>query len=256
MDCLTGGYDANDSTTTPGLLSSAGLTNKGGYISIKFDLKSTAPYSYAGKSDLTDIGTMSVHITVTKDDTEASILSKINDALNDSVVIDFYSSNYGATHNYANAGYSSLKYSMADKDVFKDNLTFNNVDLTIHSGPTANDKIDISYKCLRVEALGMLDTNLLTEDDARDAIDEVTNALSMVSKQRSLFGAYQNRMEHAMSINNITAENTTAAESRIRDTEMADEIVKHAKESILMQTAQAMLSQANGSPESILTLLK
>ena len=93
-------------------------------------------------------------------------------------------------------------------------------------------------------------------DDATNAIQEVDEALAIINKQRSLFGAYQNRMEHAIAINNITAENTAAAESRIRDAEIADEMVKHAKESILQQVAQAMLAQANDSAEGILPLLQ
>ena len=102
----------------------------------------------------------------------------------------------------------------------------------------------------------MEDTNVLGEESSDDAMDSISEALKIVSKQRSTFGAYQNRLEHSLAVNENTAENTTAAESRIRDTDMAEAAVAHSKESILMQTAQSILSQSNGNAQNVLTLLK
>ena len=88
------------------------------------------------------------------------------------------------------------------------------------------------------------------------AIDEIGNAIKMVSDTRSIFGAQQNRLEHALKQNNNTAENTQAAESLIRDTDMASEMVKYSKESILQQAGQSMLAQANQDAGSVLQLLQ
>ena len=82
------------------------------------------------------------------------------------------------------------------------------------------------------------------------------SAARIVSEQRSLFGAYQNRLEHAALINDNTAENTTAAESLIRDTDMASEMVKFSKSNILSQAGQSLLAQANQSNQGILSLLE
>ena len=84
----------------------------------------------------------------------------------------------------------------------------------------------------------------------------MANALAIVSEQRSLFGAYQNRMGHAIAINKNVSENTTAAESRICDVDMAEAMVEYSKENILIQTAQSMLAQANSNPQRILGLLE
>lgn len=93
-------------------------------------------------------------------------------------------------------------------------------------------------------------------DSANTSISRLDSAIEKVSDYRSSFGAQQNRLEHAKSIDDITAENTQYAESRIRDTNMATEMVEFSKNSILEQAAQAMLTQANQSTQSILTLLQ
>ncbi len=69
---------------------------------------------------------------------------------------------------------------------------------------------------------------------------------------RSLFGSTQNRLEHAMAVNEMNAENTSAAESRLRDADMAEEMVEYSKNNILIQAGQSILAQANHTPDSIL----
>jgi flagellin len=127
--------------------------------------------------------------------------------------------------------------------------------IPIQSGADAEDKLFIKYDCLRVKLIGLTDTNVLTENSATSAIDEVSEALKKISEQRSLFGAYQNRLEHAANINDIVAENTESAESVIRDTDMALEMVKYSNANILRQAAQSMLAQANQSKNGVLKLL-
>ena len=108
----------------------------------------------------------------------------------------------------------------------------------------------------QMEALKLHNTHLLTADSATNAIKELDYAINVISRERSRFGAYQNRMEHSLAVNKNTSENTSAAESRIRDTDMATEVMKHAKENILLQVSQSMLAQANAAPDGVLTLLK
>ena len=92
-------------------------------------------------------------------------------------------------------------------------------------------------------------------DDATASIETVNQALESVSKQRSELGAVQNRLEHTIANADNTAENLQAAESRIRDIDMAEEMVKYSKDTILQQAAQSMLAQANQANQGVLSLL-
>ena len=93
-------------------------------------------------------------------------------------------------------------------------------------------------------------------DSAESLITAVTSAIQMVSTARSNFGAVQNRLEHTIDNLDNIVENVTAAESRIRDTDMADEMVKYSKNNILQQAGQSMLAQANQSTQGVLSLLQ
>ena len=91
---------------------------------------------------------------------------------------------------------------------------------------------------------------------AEKALQRLDYALSYLSNVRSTYGAKQNALEHIIGVNSATEENKQSAESRIRDTDMAKEIATLSKQNILMQSAQAILTQANQSVESVLLLLK
>ena len=93
-------------------------------------------------------------------------------------------------------------------------------------------------------------------ENASDAITRLETAIDKVSTCRSTFGAQQNRLEHGKNLDDLTAENSQAAESRIRDTDMAAEMVNHSRHSILQQAGQSMLSQANQLPNGVLRLLQ
>ena len=97
--------------------------------------------------------------------------------------------------------------------------------------------------------------SLSTPDGANTAIGSLDAALKTMNKQRADLGAYQNRLEHAARGLAVGAENLQAAESKIRDSDMALEIVKFTRDSILMQSGTAMLAQANVKPQSVLQLL-
>jgi len=121
-----------------------------------------------------------------------------------------------------------------------------------NSGQTAF----VSMGDMRAKALGVADIDVSTKWGAATAIETVNNALQKVSHQRSSLGAIQNRLEHTIKNLDTAAENLQAAESRIRDVDMAKEIMEFTKNNILQQASQAMLAQANSQPQSVLTLLK
>lgn len=99
-------------------------------------------------------------------------------------------------------------------------------------------------------------TNVASQDDAKTLITNVKAAIQTVSDTRSKFGAMQNRLEHTIDNLDNVVENVTSAESRIRDTDMADEMVKYSKNNILTQAGQSMLAQANQSTQGVLSLLQ
>ena len=90
---------------------------------------------------------------------------------------------------------------------------------------------------------------------AGKAMSNIQKAITKVSEQRSKLGAIQNRLEHTINNLNTTSENTSAAESRIRDTDMASEMVEYSKNNILQQAGQSMLAQANQANQGVLSLL-
>ena len=131
--------------------------------------------------------------------------------------------------------------------------------LNIHAGTDAdmNNKIGINIQAMSTQGLGLKNLNLVDDIgiSATYAIDAIDDAIAIVSSQRSELGAVQNRMEHTIrNLNNIV-ENTTSSESRLRDADMADEMVTFSRDNILAQAGQAMLAQANKTSESVISLL-
>ncbi len=130
-----------------------------------------------------------------------------------------------------------------------------------HIGANMDQRERVYIGTMTAAALGVRDQandiiSLSTPDAANQAIGVVDSALQMVSKQRADLGAYQNRLEMAIEGIDIGAENMAAAESRIRDTDMASEMVDFSKNSILMQSTTAMLAQANMRTQNVLQLLQ
>lgn len=115
--------------------------------------------------------------------------------------------------------------------------------------------LSIPKFALNVNALGLSRANCLTRDASRDTIDMVSYALKNLSSKRSVFGALQNRLEHAINSNENTSENTTTAESRIRDTDMAEEMISLSNNQFISQSIQSMLAQSNQSKQGVLNLL-
>ena len=131
-------------------------------------------------------------------------------------------------------------------------------DIIIQAGSEndENQQIKIKLPGISCSLLNISATSVSSESLARNAIAAFKNAKSYVSLERSRMGAYQNRLEHTINNLNNVVENTTAAESQIRDTDMAKLMVEYARDNILQNAAQAMLAQANQSPQGILSLLQ
>lgn len=128
-------------------------------------------------------------------------------------------------------------------------------EFNIQCSNTQNDVETIRTHRMNAQVLGVDSLRVNSQDKARGAIDTILKAVAKVSSQRSELGAYQNRLETSYSSNQNKAENSQAAESRIRDTDMADAMVDYSKESILLQMGQAMIAQANMSTQGVLSLL-
>ena len=138
----------------------------------------------------------------------------------------------------------------------ENNIPFTSTTLWIQSGSDTGDGMILEIDPMDTSILGIDDLNLTTIDGAYHTMDAVNDALAKLSANRSKIGAQQNRLEHTIDNENNIVENTTAAESRIRDTDMAKEMVAFSKSNILEQAGQAMLAQANQSNQSILNLLQ
>ena len=139
------------------------------------------------------------------------------------------------------------------------------LDVELHAGSDSdrNNKVQVELSTLTAAGLGidkLASYNIgivdSTGNNATDAIDVIADALNMVSRQRSALGAVQNRLEHTIKNLDNVVENTTSAESAIRDTDMAEEMVKYSNSNILQQAGQSMLAQANQANQGVLSLLQ
>ena len=130
--------------------------------------------------------------------------------------------------------------------------------LTLQIGDTSDDfnQMDVSIKSIKSEDLGIDDLDISNQDDAAKALDTIKAAINYVSDVRGTLGATQNRLDHTINNLSVMQENIQDAESTIRDTDIADEMMSYTKNNILIQSAQAMLAQANQVPQGVLQLLQ
>lgn len=235
-----------------------------------------------GKSDVT-FSLMGKNFSVRLEETDdnKTLATKLAKAMNENKITD---SNVGAfTASADDAGKITLTAAkngvVADTTVIKDDAKLTaegtgvlTLDLHVGADSTSDNQISVDIKQMSATVLGLktgnsttgdatgnLDTLLVNGKDdknARAAIDTIASALQEVSKQRSALGAAQNRLEHTISNLDNVVENTTSAESSIRDTDMATEMVKYSNNNILAQAGQAMLAQANQSNQGVLSLLQ
>nr|MBP3599303.1 hypothetical protein [Eubacterium sp.] len=226
----------------------------GGVITLRFDLTATEAdkAKYEGRQ-ITGVGSLYINIQVYDDDTEATLMNRVKATLNENTILDGYqgyeSSGKAQTSTHSIHA-SSARNNPIDVPIYKAT-----VERIIQAGANGQQIITMSYDSLRTINLGVGDTNVLTREDASKAITEVDVATDMISAQRSLFGAYQNRFEYAMRVNANTAENTQNSESILRDLDMAEEAMNLARITILEQASQSMIANANQQPQNILKLI-
>lgn len=130
--------------------------------------------------------------------------------------------------------------------------------LTFFIGASADktNAMTVGQQIMTADALKVDKIKVETTTDAFNAMKSVDAAIEVVSSYRATLGAAQNRLEHTVNNLKVTSENITSAESRIRDTDMADEITAYTKNNILLQAAQSMLSQSNAMPQGVLSMLQ
>ena len=131
--------------------------------------------------------------------------------------------------------------------------TFSSKNLQV--GSLSGQSIGISIKNMDASSLGVNALKVSSFASAGSSMDKIQSAINLVSTQRSTLGALQNRLEHTINNLNTTSENTQSAESRIRDVDMATEMVEYSKNNILAQAGQSMLAQANQATQGVLSLL-
>lgn len=139
---------------------------------------------------------------------------------------------------------------------FTNEVTKDEDGVTLQVGANKNQSIGISIDTMRSRELGLGGVSVATAADAQDAIQLIDDAVSRVSSQRADLGATQNRLEHTIASTDNTAENLQASESRIRDVDMAKEMMNLTRLNVLQQASQAMLAQANQAPQNVLSILK
>ena len=249
MSVLTGAKG----TDTPGLLDAANAQNSNGvrgYIDINFNMKLAdgKTYTYGSNSQSGYVGSFTLRVNVKENDTEQDVLNRINNTLNDQTILDFYS--ISSSDDRAMISYPSADHKI-DVPIWGGKCKF-----WVQAGAEARQHIEIQYEALSNKYLKLEDMDVLDEDACADAIDKIKDALIEISKQRSDFGAYQNRLEKAYNVNKNTQENTQYSESRIRDTDMAKTMVEYSNHNVLLQAGQAILSQMNNYNQGVLQLLQ
>ncbi len=232
----------NGTTANNSLINSSTV---GGQLHINFALTTsdTLKYTNAGTDVTGTIGSFTLHMNVDESETAADIITRIANI-----------SGADMTRSSMNS-MQMLNYSAND---FEANIYAGTMKLNIQAGSESGDDniIPLIYDVLNNHSLGINALNTLTRDNAIDGLDKVKKAAQIVDEQRGVFGAYQNRMEHAIKNLDNVVENTQSAESLIRDTDMAREMVKYSNNNILAQAGQSILAQANQTSQGVMALLQ
>lgn len=224
----------------------------GGTIEIKFDLTTAAdsPYTLPNGTSNTYVGYTNMYIQVSSTDTIDTIFEKLKKIGGIDIAAGIEATNNPSSSRFYTRGYNT-KQILIESPVYRDEMS-----LSIQSGAKSNEAIQIGYTSLNNHVLGINNVSMVSREKSEEAIEIIDKAQEIVSSQRSKFGAYNNRMEHANSNVLNMAEQTQSSESRIRDANMAKEMVEFSKNKILVQAGQAMITQANQQPEMVLRLLQ
>ena len=237
------------------------------------------PATYTGAADIAqkvkagtvEVGTNKLTIITDKnddgvDDNDVSVISK-EKAYTLAAGELLKANQIGDTNNQAKVGiddtYTAMTLNNATNSIkihAGQAQVANSLAFSLHVGADADmtNKIQVNIDAMDSASLGIKGLNV--KDDSGNAatyaVDAISDAISKVSSQRSSLGAVQNRLEHTINNLDNVVENTTTAESRIRDTDMAEEMVNYSKNNILAQAGQSMLAQANQSNQGVLSLLQ
>jgi flagellin len=222
---------------------------------IQAKVKAGSTVSYKGK----DITAMNDDNNDGIDDDDSSVISK--DVAETKITAELTAANNIGTVDHAATVAKTAANGKTTYTITKgyatvaDTLSFN-----LHVGADADmtNKITVDIDTMNSANLGIKGLNVTdaTGTAATYAVDAISDAIAKVSSQRSALGAVQNRLEHTIDNLDNVVENTTSAESRIRDTDMAEEMVNYSKNNILAQAGQSMLAQANQSTQGVLSLLQ
>lgn len=182
------------------------------------------------------------------------ITDKIYNSLTKTKINSITATNFSTTE--TRAGVSIASPIPTVNHTYGSSVTSEGRKVMIQAGPNTKQAIEIKLPAMNTAILKVGSVDVSTWNGASTAIEQISGAVEYISDMRSGYGATQNRLEHAFAINNVSEENAQAAESRIRDADMAEEMVHFSKNSILMQAAQSVLSQSNQTSEMVLSLLQ
>ena len=218
----------------------------------KFTLKFTSGLAeggtWNGKRIVADSATPTTE-EITLTDAKDAELAALNAAITNSKQVTGTATNDGAAFDMTSTANMKQTYTHAAA-----------IDISLHVGAdsTANNRINLSIDSMSASGLHVtgLKVNGSDASNATAAINTIADAIQKVSTQRSALGAVQNRLEHTINNLDNVVENTTSAESQIRDTDMATEMVKYSNNNILAQAGQAMLAQSNQANQGVLSLLQ
>ncbi|WP_418839214.1 flagellin [Roseburia inulinivorans] len=215
-----------------------------GFTFGKYSTKATD--STAAFSDQAKDANASLKAAVDADKTEAAYMKQIDFGTGSAYYMDATGKRYKVAASAMSADATALKSAISD--IFYNWKT--------KAATYANTENVIADKTTVGQATQLTDPSVKDYASANATIDAVQKAINSVSSQRSALGALQNRLEHTVANLDNVSENTSSAESRIRDTDMADEMVEYSKNNILAQAGQSMLAQANQSTQGVLSLLQ
>ena len=219
----------------------------------KFTLKFTSGLAeggtWNGKRIVADSAQTTTGEEIKLADAKTAELKALNDAITATNQVTGKATNDGAAFQMTSAATMKQSYTYAAA-----------IDVSLHVGAdsTANNRINLSIDSMSASGLHVtgLKVNGSDATNATAAINTIADAIQKVSTQRSALGAVQNRLEHTINNLDNVVENTTSAESQIRDTDMATEMVKYSNNNILAQAGQAMLAQSNQANQGVLSLLQ
>ena len=259
LDGSLAGY--TDATSTEITLKTAGSAN--GKAVFQLDLA-----GFAVGSKVSGTGTMSVSlggktydvkVTANMDDTAFAT------ALKDAINADKFSGDAGGEYTAAVTSGTKITLTAAKngateelKGSFSTSAKEGVGGLILQIGDTSDsfNQLAVSVKNTDSDAIGIGDIDISNQTGAADALNVIKNAINYVSDVRGTLGATQNRLDHTINNLSVMQENIQDAESTIRDTDIADEMMAYTKNNILIQSAQAMLAQANTVPQGVLQLLQ